>query len=335
MDVIGRLSPLRRLREPRWPEQSPTWADARPSVIDAALRRALARPAGNWYVIGASTEVGTRKPVGRTVAGVELVVWRDTAGVPHAGPGACPHLGAPLCDSRVAGGRLVCHWHGLALDGGTRPGWRPYPCHDDGILVWVRLDDLGGESPLPTPVLPERPPATASIAEVVTLVGRCEPQDVLANRLDPWHGSWYHPYSFANLRVLSDPGSGSGDDEVAEPDDRFLVEVAFRVAGPIGVPVTAEFTCPDRRTVLMRILDGDGTGSVVETHATPMGTGPDGVPRTAVVEATLAYSDRRGFAVARAAAPLLRPLIGRAAARLWRDDLAYAERRHHLRTRSG
>ncbi|WP_435844405.1 DUF5914 domain-containing protein, partial [Streptomyces griseus] len=28
---------------------------------------------------------------------------------------------------------------------------------------------------------------------------RCEPQDVVANRLDPWHGAWFHPYSFVDL----------------------------------------------------------------------------------------------------------------------------------------
>ncbi|WP_234388351.1 DUF5914 domain-containing protein, partial [Streptomyces scabiei] len=38
------------------------------------------------------------------------------------------------------------------------------------------------------------------------------------------------------------------------------------------------------------------------------------------------------FAVARRAAPLLRPLMRAAAGRLWRDDLAYAERRWHLRS---
>ena len=32
------------------------------------------------------------------------------------------------------------------------------------------------------------------------------------------------------------------------------------------------------------------------------------------------------------AAPLLRPLMRRAATRLWRDDLAYAERRYALRS---
>jgi hypothetical protein len=120
--------------------------------------------------------------------------------------------------------------------------------------------------------------------------------------------------------------------DVAEPDDRFLVTVTFRVAPGLGVPVTAEFSCPEPRTVVMRILDGEGAGSVVETHATPLGRGPDGRPRTAVIEAVVADSGRPGFAVARAAAPALRPLMRRTAARLWRDDLAYAERRYQLRS---
>ena len=82
----------------------------------------------------------------------------------------------------------------------------------------------------------------------------------------------------------------------------------------------------------MRVTGGEGRGSVVETHATPRASGRDGRPRTAVVEATIATSDRPGFATAQRVAPLLRPLMRRAAARLWRDDLAYAERRYALRS---
>ena len=60
--------------------------------------------------------------------------------------------------------------------------------------------------------------------------------------------------------------------------------------------------------------------------------GPTGRPRTAVIEAVVAHSGRPGFTLARHAAPALRPVIRRAAARLWRDDLAYAERRYWLRS---
>jgi len=64
----------------------------------------------------------------------------------------------------------------------------------------------------------------------------------------------------------------------------------------------------------------------------PLGADDRGRPATAVIEAVVAASDRPGFAVARVAAPLLRPLMRAAAGRLWRDDLAYAERRWQLRS---
>ncbi|THA75980.1 Rieske (2Fe-2S) protein [Streptomyces sp. A0642] len=317
--------PLRWGRGSAWAAQRPTWQAARPAVIAAALDRASARPSGNWFVVGASRDVRAGAgPRGRTVGGVEVVVWRTETGEPHAGPGACPHLGAPLRDGRVVCGTLVCRWHGLALDGGPFAGWEPYPVHDDGLLLWVRLDAVGGEEPSERPVVPARPAPGTALDAVFTAVGRCEPQDVVANRLDPWHGAWFHPYSFVNLTVKQAP---AGVD-----DDAFVVDVSFRVTGRLVVPVRAEFTAPGPRTVLMRVTGGEGASSVVETHATPL-TGPRaGRPRTAVIEAIVAASDRRGFALARAAAPALRPLMRRTAGRLWRDDLAYAERRWALRS---
>ncbi|TDT42722.1 Rieske-like 2Fe-2S protein [Streptomyces sp. BK208] len=318
--------PLRRRRPgPDWAAQTPTWRQARPALIADALKRASARPSGNWFVVGASRDVRAGgRPFGRTVGGVEVVLWRSADGGLRAGPGICPHLGAPLRDSRVVCGTLVCHWHGLALDGSPSAGWRPFPVHDDGVLVWVRLDEVGGEEPGERPAVPARPATGRGVDAVFTTVGRCEPQDVVANRLDPWHGSWFHPYSFVDLTVVREPTGGE--------DDAFVVDVSFRVAGRLVVPVRAEFTAPGPRTVVMRITDGEGATSVVETHATPL-TGRDHArPRTAVVEAVVAFSDRPGFALARAAAPVLRPLMRRTAGRLWHDDLAYAERRWTLRS---
>ncbi|MFI2641745.1 DUF5914 domain-containing protein [Streptomyces sp. NPDC018610] len=323
----GWRPPLCRRRGGRaaWAAQRPTWRAARPALIADALKRASARPSGNWFVVAAAREVRAGgPPYGRTVGGVEVVLWRSPGGTPHAGPGVCPHLGAPLRESRVVCGTLVCHWHGLALDGGPFAGWEPYPVYDDGVLVWVRLDAVGGEEPTRRPVVPERPAAAGALDAVYTAVGRCEPQDVVANRLDPWHGAWFHPYSFVDLTVARPPRG--------EEDDVFVVDVSFRVTGRFVVPVRAEFSAPEPRTVVMRITDGEGAGSVVETHATPLTGEADAKPRTAVIEAVVAASDRRGFALARAVAPALRPLVRRTAGRLWRDDLAYAERRWELRS---
>ncbi|MEU0334413.1 DUF5914 domain-containing protein [Streptomyces sp. NPDC006193] len=323
----GRVPLSLRRRPVPWDRQRPTWREARPAVIAQALKRAQARPSGNWYVVGASRDLRDDRPLARTVAGQEVVAWRAADGRPVAGPGICPHLGAPLRDSPVRCGTLVCHWHGLALDGTPSAGWSPLPVHDDGVLVWVRLDEAGGEEPLPAPVVPRRPGRARALTAVYTGAGVCEPEDVVANRLDPWHGAWFHPYSFVDLTVVGAPGDGADGDE-----DAFTVDVSFKVAGRLVVPVRAVFTAPEPRTVVMRITDGEGVGSVVETHATPLGRDALGRPRTAVIEAVVAASDRPGFALARKGAPLLRPLVRAAAGRLWRDDLAYAERRWRLRS---
>ncbi|MFN8033156.1 MAG: DUF5914 domain-containing protein [Mycobacterium sp.] len=319
--------PLQIIPKVDWAKQEPTYQDAQPGLIDAALGRAEARPSGNWYVFAASTDVRTDKPFGAKVGGVEIVAWRDQQRGLHVGPAACPHLGADLATGTLDCGALICPWHGLRLEGGREFGWKPLPAFDDGVLVWVRLDRVGQCEPLDTPVIPARPTG-ARLAAVTRLEGVCEPSDVIANRLDPWHGGWFHPYSFTQLEVLSAPAVDADDE-----NDRFLVAVTFRM-GRIGVPVIAEFTTPEPRTIVMRIVDGEGTGSVVETHATPIGPGPDGRPRTAVIEAVIAQSDRTGFKHSLRVAPLITPLMRVAATRLWRDDLAYAERRFALRDNS-
>lgn len=330
-DITARLaktSPFEMLPGTPWSAQRPTYADAEPAVIDSALRRSQARPSGNWYAFSASDRIGKR-PLRATVAGAELVAWRTTDGSLAVGPAACPHLGADLSTGTVDCGTLICPWHGLRFDGGRTWAWRPRPAFDDGVLAWVRLDHVGGETPTDAPILPPRPDGPR-ISAVTRLVGTCEPKDVIANRLDPWHGAWFHPYSFTRLEVLSSPAA---DDDLTESADRFLVAVTFRI-GRLGVPVIAEFTAPEPRTITMRIIDGEGAGSVVETHATPLGCGPNGEPRTAVIEAVIAHSDRPGFAHALPGAPAIRPLMRLAATRLWRDDLAYAERLYRLRAPS-
>ena len=316
--------PVQIIPKMDWARQKPTFQDAQPALIDAALRRALARPSGNWYVFAASTDIRSDRPFGAKVAGVDVVAWRDEQGGLHVGPASCPHLGADLSAGRVECGGLICPWHGLKLEGRREFGWKPLPSHDDGVLVWVRLDKVGREQPLDAPVLPVRP-SGPQLAAVTRLEGVCEPSDVIANRLDPWHGAWFHPYSFAHLEVLSAPPVDADDDA-----DIFQVAVTFHL-GRLGVPVIAEFTVPEPRTIVMHIVDGEGAGSVVETHATPIGTGPDGRPRTAVIEAVIAQSERPGFKKSLKAAPLIQPLMRVAAARLWRDDLIYAERRYTLR----
>ncbi|WP_375499222.1 DUF5914 domain-containing protein [uncultured Jatrophihabitans sp.] len=308
---------------PRTPTNrlAPTWRQADPARIAAALADAQTRSPGGWLVVGATGDVPVGRSVVQTVAGREVVLWRGEDGRLHAGPGACPHLGASLADCPVTGSTLHCKWHGLGFTPKGRADWPAIRAHDDGVLIWVQLPGADAELSDGPPVLPPRPAPDRSVAAVIAVRGRCEPRDVIANRLDPWHGSWLHPYAFSHLTV----------DDDASTTGRLVVDVAFRLGRKYGVPVRAEFFCPDARTIVMQIVDGEGTGSVVETHATPIGRDEQGGPITQVTEATIAYSDRSGFRAATRLAGLLRPAMRRTARQLWVDDLAYAERTYAVR----
>ena len=303
LSVFGRILPAIDVRDER-----PTWQQASSAWIRQALERSQELPSGGWYALDASRTIRDA-PRRVRVKGRTLVVWRDGARV-HAAPDTCPHMGASLAGGCVRNGRLVCPWHGLTLGPEGHGAWKPLPAHDDGILCWVRLD--GADHPTDAPILPARP--RDPLDAVIRVEVACDPCDVIANRLDPWHGAHFHPYSFGRLHVI--------DQQLEE----ITVRVAYRVLGPFAVEVDARFHCADPRTIVMTVVRGEGEGSVVETHATPIEPG-----RTAVVEATLATSDRPGFAVARRAATILRPLVRWAARRLWVDDATYAERLHVLR----
>ena len=290
----------------------PDWQQSDPAWIARAVARAGRLPAGGWHVIDAVRAIGGA-PRRYWVASRELVVWRGPSGLLVA-PNACPHLGASLAGGHLRDGCLVCPWHGLALGPGGHGGWRPLPSHDDGVLLWVRLaGGGGGEPPSALPYRCVRP--RGGIDAVIRMEARCEPQDVIANRFDPWHGVHFHPHSFGALTVLE------------QSDDAITVRVVYRATRRMGVEVDARFHCPDRRTIVMTIVDGEGAGSVVETHATPVRPGV-----CAIVEATVATSERLGFRLAMRAAGLLRRRMQASARRLWVEDAAYAERRYALRT---
>ena len=114
-------------------------------------------------------------------------------------------------------------------------------------------------------------------------------------------------------------------------DTADVLDVAYRLGRHFAVPVRAEFSCPDSHTIVMTIVDGEGTGSVVETHATPLTAPGEHPARTVMTEAVVATSDRFGFRVARGLAPLVTIGMRASATQLWADDLVYAARLYELR----
>lgn len=71
-------------------------------------------PLNCWYIAGWSDEV-TDRPLGRTIAGCPMVLFRS-AGAVAALEDRCCHRSMPLSAGKVVGDRLQCGYHGLEFD---------------------------------------------------------------------------------------------------------------------------------------------------------------------------------------------------------------------------
>ncbi len=77
-------------------------------------------PVNAWYVAARSGELSDQ-PLGRTICGERLVLFRGEGGAVSALEDFCPHRGAPLSLGFLKHGRLTCGYHGLSVDGQGKP----------------------------------------------------------------------------------------------------------------------------------------------------------------------------------------------------------------------
>jgi phenylpropionate dioxygenase-like ring-hydroxylating dioxygenase large terminal subunit len=106
---------------------------------------------GQWFIACRSRDL-RGGPLGVTLQGVPLVLFRGARGVPGALEDRCPHRNVPLTAGRVRGGSLECAYHGWRYDAGGSclavPGLveapkaratraTAYPCLELDGYVWV------------------------------------------------------------------------------------------------------------------------------------------------------------------------------------------------------
>ncbi len=87
-----------------------------PAVEAAAPARLAPFPVNQWYVAALGWELKD-KPLGRTLLGKPLVLFRDAQGQVAALEDRCCHRALPLSDGTLEQGHLRCGYHGLLFDG--------------------------------------------------------------------------------------------------------------------------------------------------------------------------------------------------------------------------
>jgi vanillate O-demethylase monooxygenase subunit len=185
-----------------------------------------------WYIAAWAGEIGG-EPLGRTILGEDVVLYRGGGGGVVALAGVCPHRWAPLGRGQVLGEAIQCPYHGAAFDAAGQcvrvpsqdrppPGLRirAYPVIEQGPLVWIWPGE--GEAD------PARLPDAVSLGlgapgwrvdgeGPVRVAARA--QIILENLFDQSHIDFVHPATLAGAPTRSDPSKT----EMHDAEHRFQV----------------------------------------------------------------------------------------------------------------
>ena len=290
---------------------------------EAPGHRSAARLPHQWFIACASSSL-RRRPLGATLQGVPLVLFRERGGRAAALEDRCPHRNAPLTAGRIRAGELECAYHGWRFDGSgtcravpglaTPPEARAtraaaFPCLEQDGYVWIY--STGGVEPRRAPPrFPHLDDARYTTVRRAFEV-RATLLAALENTLDVPHTAFLHGGLFRS-------SSARGEVEVAvrRHADRCEAEfvgeprprgVAGRVLAPRGgiVAHVDRFLLPSIAQVEYRL--GDASHLLVTTAMTPVDD-----------------SCTRLFAVVTFRLPLpgwlVRPLLTPIAAHIFRQD---------------
>lgn len=123
-------------------------------------------PMDAWYVACTPDEIDG-KPLGRTICGLPIVLYRDGAGKLGALDDFCPHRGAALSLGSLVEGHLMCGYHGLVISTDGKvismpnhpgvshfPQTRSYPVVERHGYIWLWPGDKARADEATIPKLP-------------------------------------------------------------------------------------------------------------------------------------------------------------------------------------
>jgi vanillate monooxygenase len=163
-----------------------------------------------WYVAAAADEIGTA-PLGRTVCGQRMVVFRGAGGAVSVLEDFCPHRGAPLSLGRVRDdGAIVCGYHGLVMGGDgrcvsmpgqrVRPTIRVYPAIERYGFIWVWPGDKRLADPAHLHHLPWAESPAWTYAGGLYHVA-CDYRLMIDNLMDLTHETYVHAGSIGQAEI--------------------------------------------------------------------------------------------------------------------------------------
>jgi len=159
-----------------------------------------------WHPVAYSRSVGDG-PHAATLLDDPIVLWRDSAGTPHAFKDLCIHRGTALSLGSVQGDEIVCAYHGwrYRADGACTvipqhedPTMVPkkaraeaFGCQERYGLIWVAMEPP--RWPLPSVPEIEDPSWRTVVALDPPATWKCDASRQVENFTDFAHFPWVHP----------------------------------------------------------------------------------------------------------------------------------------------
>jgi phenylpropionate dioxygenase-like ring-hydroxylating dioxygenase large terminal subunit len=261
------------------PSDPPAAATLEPSEPPAAAPDFEALRAC-WHPVGFASQFAG-DPVRVVLLGEPIVIWRDSAGTPHALRDLCVHRGTALSLGRVVGDRLMCPYHGwqYRADGicalipqladptriPRKARVSAYRCREALGLIWVAIDEPRWD----LPEVPELDSPDWITVPCGPFTWDADASRQLENFTDFGHFPWVHP------GLLGDPERPVVPDYEVHTDGHVLCYDVVRPEAPNSddFPVFANeaVDTPERRsryrlhlpyTIVLRLGWGGEAGMV-------------------------------------------------------------------------
>lgn len=169
-----------------------------------------------WYIAATSDEIGGQ-PLGRTVCGQEIVLFRQSDGALAALADICPHRLVPLSMGSVHGDAIRCRYHGIefAADGqclrlpGAQTGGglkvdRVYPVTERYGFAWVWIGEAGRADAAALPDFHWLEDRSLAFTRGCYAIA-CDYRLVVDNLLDLTHEAYVHPETIGQDELFDAP----------------------------------------------------------------------------------------------------------------------------------
>lgn len=203
-----------------------------------------------WYAAAHADEL-TGGPLGRTLLGDPIVLYRASSGAPAALQDRCPHRFAPLSMGRIRGDELECGYHGLRFNAAgacahnphgpipPRARVRAYPAIERYGYVWYWPGDPSRADPDLLPKFaflsdPEHFTITPGYLRV-----QANYQLIVDNLLDLSHALFLHPHFAVPGQTIEQQLQAISAKTVTEGDA--VTALRTRIAVPPNAPTREIF----------------------------------------------------------------------------------------------